>query len=61
MKQTIWNEVIKMTGIICALKIEVDGLKSAMDSSEEKTISIDFIVVKSTVRMLYFLNVVSVK
>lgn len=44
MKQTIWNEVIKMTGIICALKIEVDGLKSAMDSSEEKTIAgLDFI------------------
>ena len=33
-----------MTGIICALKIEVDGLKSAMDSSEKKTIAgLDFI------------------
>ncbi|MCH5303592.1 MAG: 5'-methylthioadenosine/adenosylhomocysteine nucleosidase [Ruminococcus sp.] len=33
-----------MTGIICALKIEVDGLKQAMESPSEKTVAgLDFI------------------
>ena len=35
--------MIKMTGIICALKIEVDGLKDVMTNTEKKTVAgLDF-------------------
>ena len=35
--------MIKMTGIICALKIEVDGLKEVMTNTEKKTVAgLDF-------------------
>ena len=47
-----------MTGIICALKIEVDGLKEVMTNTEKRTVAgLDFFKGEINSREVYMIGI----